>query len=601
MPGMDLRASVTGVEEHLRGKRRLSSAAGQRTTRELHRVDFAFSRIRQIAMHPALWCALLVLLCALASRPALEMGLDDDFSYIRTAKALADTGHVVYNGWATAMLGWQLYLGALFIKLFGFSFTVARAPIVLVGMATAALLQRLFVRVGLTEWNATWATLTLSLSPLMLPLTVSFMTDVPGLFVILVCFYGCLRAVQAQSDQATVRWLIFAALSNAVGGTVRQIAWLGVLVMVPCTAWVIRRRRGALLAGTALCALSAVFIGACMYWFKRQPYSVSEPLFAGIHFRSHKYQAILLFLLPVLIAFVARYPIREKWARIQAAAVVLAIGVVAVLWVALWPREFHIGSQFLMAPFADGEVTAKGFELGGFSGERPDVLSMPIRLALSILTYSAFLAFLLSLANASRFAKLPNAELPKGGLGEEISNQTLLTVLGPFTAAYLMLMVTRAAVFERYFLPLLFVLLVFLLRFYQTRIATRLPALTCVFVMVFGVYGVMALHDVLAASRAALEAADELRTAGIPRTEIRAGFQYDAWTQIEQTGYLLPKQPWHTPPECVSWWDKYTPAIHGRYQLSYSPSCFPESEFSPVEYRTWLAPHQQKIYILRLP
>jgi hypothetical protein len=145
------------------------------------------------------------------------------------------------------------------------------------------------------------------------------------------------------------------------------------------------------------------------------------------------------------------------------------------------------------------------------------------------------------------------------------------------------------------------VLLVFLLRFYQTRIATRLPALTCVFVMVFGVYGVMALHDVLAASRAALEAADELRTAGVPRTEIRAGFQYDAWTQIEQTGYLLPKQPWHTPPECVSWWDKYTPAIHGRYQLSYSPSCFPESEFSPVEYRTWLAPHQQKIYILRLP
>ena len=601
MLGIDFRVSVTGVEERLRGKRRLSNAAGQRTKRELHRVDFAFSRIRQIAMHPALWCALLVLLCALASRPALEMGLDDDFSYIWTAKALADTGHVVYNGWATAMLGWQVYLGALFIKLFGFSFTAARASIVLVGMATAALLQRLFVRVGLTEWNATWATLTLSLSPLVLPLTVSFMTDVPGFLVILACFYGCVRAVQAPSDQAAVRWLIFAALSNAVGGTVRQIAWLGVLVMVPCTVWAIRRRRGALLAGTVLCALSAIFIGACMYWFKRQPYSVSEPLFAGIHFRSHKYQAILLFLLPMLIAFIARYPIRERWARIQAGGVIVAIGVVAGLWVAIWPREFHIGSQFLLAPFADGEVTAKGFELGGFPGDRPDVLSISVRWALSVLTYSAFLALLLSLANASRLQKLPAAQLPKAGPGEEISSQTLLTVLGPFTAAYLLLMVTRAAVFERYFLPLLFVLLVFLLRFYQSRIALRLPALTCAFVAVFGVYGVMALHDVLAASRAALGAADELRTAGVPRTEIRAGFQYDAWTQIEQTGYLLPKQPWHTPAECVSWWDKYTPAIHGRYQLSYSPSCFPESEFSPVEYGTWLAPHHQRIYILRLP
>src|ERR1700676_3152535 len=135
---------------------------------EFHCMHFAFSRIRQIAIHPALWCAIAVLLCALASRPSLEMGLNDDFSYIRTAKELADTGRVVDNGWATAMLGWQIYLGALFIKLFGFSFTAVRASVVIVGMATAALLQRLFVRIGLNEWNATWATLTLSLSPLVL-------------------------------------------------------------------------------------------------------------------------------------------------------------------------------------------------------------------------------------------------------------------------------------------------------------------------------------------------------------------------------------------------------------------------------------------------
>jgi hypothetical protein len=558
-------------------------------------MNFAFSRIRRIAVHPAFWCAIAVALCVLASRPWLEMGLNDDFSYIWTAKALVDTGHVVYNGWATAMLGWQIYLGALFIKLFGFSFTAARASIVVVGMATAALLQRLFVRVGLNEWNATWATLTLSLSPLVLPLTVSFMTDVPGLFVILVCLYGCIRAVQAKSDEGAVRWLIFAALSNAIGGTVRQITWLGVLVMVPCTAWVMRRCRAALVAASILWVISAVFIAGCIYWFKKQPYSVSEPLFAGIHFRSHKYQAILLFLLPILIAFVARYPLRERWARIQAGAVIMAVIVVGGLCVAIWPRQTHTVSHFLVVPFSDGEVTAKGLEIGGFPGNRPDVLPMSVRVGLTLLTFLAFLAFLLSLVNASRLEKPPD-----GRNGGQISDLTLLTVLGPFTAGYLLLMVTRAAVFERYFIPLLFVFLVFLLRFYQARIASRLPALTIVFVILFGAYGIVTLHDLLAAGRAGLKAADELRGAGIPRSEIRAGFQYDAWTQIELTGYLLPKQPWHSPLECVFWWDKYTPAIHGRYQLSYSPSCFPESEFPPVEYTTWLAPRHQKIYILKL-
>jgi hypothetical protein len=570
-------------------------------------MHFLISRTRRIAIDPALWCAIAVAVCVLASRPSLEMGFYDDFSYIWTAKAMADTGHFVYNGWATAMLGWQIYLGALFIKLFGFSFTVVRASSLVVAMMTAALLQRLYVRMGLNPWNATLATLTIVLSPLFLPLAASYMSDVPGLFSILVCLYGCIRAVQSTSDRAAIQWLIFAALSNAIGGTVRQIAWLGVLLMVPSAAWILRRRRGVLVVAAALWILSAVFIAGCMHWFKMQPYSIIEPLLPPpfsanepvlfhIHYMSHKYLAILLLLLPILIAFAARYPVKERWARSQASAVVIALVVGGGLCVAIWHSKLHTASQYLLAPFSNSELSTKGFDLGGFAGNRPDVLPMSVRMTLSLLTFSAFLAFLLSLVNAAR---LPRCTDPDNG--EQISNQTLLTVLGPFTVGYLVLMVTRAAVLERYFLPFLCVVLLFLLRFYQAKVAPRLPVLTVIFVILFGAYGVVTLHDFLASDRAVLEAADDLRAAGVPRTEIRAGYAYDALTQIDLTGYVLPKQLWHTPPECAFWWDKYTPAIHGRYQLSYSPSCFPESEFPPVEYTTWLAPHHQKIYILKLP
>jgi hypothetical protein len=54
------------------------------------------------------------------------MGCVDAWSYIKTAQIFVSTGHFVYNNWSTATLGWQVPLGALGIKLLGFSFTAAR-------------------------------------------------------------------------------------------------------------------------------------------------------------------------------------------------------------------------------------------------------------------------------------------------------------------------------------------------------------------------------------------------------------------------------------------------------------------------------------------
>jgi hypothetical protein len=606
--GTDRRGALNRIATRhgIAASARTISAVPLSPSKKFYSMHDSISRIRRIAIDPALWCAIAVALCVVAAWPRLEMGIEDEFSYIWTARVMADTGHFVYNGWATAMLGWQIYLGALFIKLFGFSFTVVRTSIVVVGMANAALLQRLYVRMGVNPWNATLATLTIVLSPLFLQLETSFMSDVPGLFAILICLYGCIRAVQATSDRATIQWLIFAALSNAIGGTVRQIAWLGVLLMVPTAAWILRRRRGALIVAAALWILSAAFIAGCMYWFKKQPYSVSEPLliqpYPGepvlfhIHYMSHKYLAIPLLVLPILIAFAVRYPVKERWARIQVAIVVLTVVVGGGLCVARWPGKFHTASQYLLAPFSDDELSAKGFDIGGFAGNRPDVLSLPVRVILTLLTLSAFLAFLLFLVNASRLTKCADSD--NAG---QISNQTLLSLLGPFTAVYLLLILTRAAFFERYFLPLLCIFLLFLLRFYQAKVASRLPVLTVIFVMLYAAYGVAALHDFWAANRAGLKAADELCAARVPRSEIRANIDYDGWTQIELTGHLAPKKRLHPLPPCASWWESDDPAIHPRYQLSYDLTCFPESQFSPVEYTTWLPPHHQKLYILKTP
>ena len=178
---------------------------------------------------PALLCSLAVLVCELISHPFAEMGIADDRSFIRSAEQLAATGHILYNGWATPILGWQLYVAAAFIRVFGYSFTTVRMSTLLVAMVLAFILQRTLVLAGINERNATLGTLAFVVSPLYLMMSVTFMTDITGLFGIVICLYSCLRALQATTTRATIAWICFAVLSNGICGSSRQISWLGIL------------------------------------------------------------------------------------------------------------------------------------------------------------------------------------------------------------------------------------------------------------------------------------------------------------------------------------------------------------------------------------
>src|ERR1700755_413304 len=61
-----------------------------------------------------LLCAVLVMLCLVAAWPFAEIGINDDWSYILTTQTFVQTHHFIYNGWATAMVGWQVLWGAVF-------------------------------------------------------------------------------------------------------------------------------------------------------------------------------------------------------------------------------------------------------------------------------------------------------------------------------------------------------------------------------------------------------------------------------------------------------------------------------------------------------
>jgi hypothetical protein len=165
--------------------------------------------------------------------------------------------------------------------------------------------------------------------------------------------------------------------------------------------------------------------------------------------------------------------------------------------------------------------------------------------------------------------------------------------------------------FDRYLLPLLVVTLIFVLGFYQKRVAGRLPPFSLVCLLIVAGYSVAAMHDLYSMERARLAAADEIRAAGVPRTAFYGGIEYDGWTQIDSWGYVKPSfganlSPGSesTPSSELAWNScgyelaSSYPAIQPDYALSFDLlSCDGPSRFAPVEFHTWLPPHSGFIYI----
>ena len=106
-----------------------------------------------------------------------------------------------------------------------------------------------------------------------------------------------------------------------------------------------------------------------------------------------------------------------------------------------------------------------------------------------------------------------------------ISWGQLGVLLGPFTAAYLVLLAYRAAsvandntgvLFDRYSLGLLLVALICLVREFQDRIQPRFSLVSAVFIVIMAAYGVAITHNTFALYRARVAMAAELRAANSP-------------------------------------------------------------------------------------
>jgi len=553
---------------------------------------------------PAVLCALAVLVCELVSWPYTTMGVCDDMSYILIARKVAETGHIFYNGPTTPMLGWQLYLGALFIRLFGYSLTTVRMSTLLVSLVLAVVLQRALVRANISERNATLGTLALVLSPLYLVLSVTFMSDIQGLFAIVLCLYGCLRALQAETGRAAIGWVCFAVAADGICGTSRQIAWLGILVMVPSAVWLLRSRRNVFAAAAAVNVAGMLWVFGCLQWFKHQPYNVPEHVFSDSFNPSqaagqlgHIFLDAPFLLLPIVALFLPGLRKNRRWVLVVGA--VMAAG---YLFLATYPS--HVRGSFPLDPTGGDWVGVHGvYEFMILKGNPPIFVSRAMQAVFTVVSVGGVLGLVSLLARREAVRES----------SEGISWGQLGVLLGPFVVIYVLLLIPRAGDFhltERYLLALLLVALVCMVRYYQDAIRPELPWVCAALVGVMAIYGVVNTHNTFAVDRGRVVLANELLAAGVPDTAVDNGWEYNQGVELEHAGFINdyrminPKgmyKPAPTLPEGTCEVNGYdlTPHIQPRYGISFDPdACYGQAPFAPVHYSRWLGLEPGTLYVV---
>ena len=481
-------------------------------------------------------CLLAPAVAWVAIHPALEMGFNDDWQYVRSARVLADTGNFVYDGWTAPMTIPHAYWGAAIIRIFGFSFLALRLSVLPLWAGCGLLMYLLGRRVGLTPAYSAMASLCFTLSPIAVPVGASFMTDIPAAMLMLLTIYCVMRATAAERVSVAACWLAGAAVTGLVAGMIREILWAAPVSMITVGVLLRWKERGLRVVGILLAGLVTAGAVLAERWHYMQPHAVRQVVRWSIGVRHelpgqaldlvYMGLTVMLVCLPVCMCVAVRAPALRGRARITTCAL-LALAGAAVLWA---PR-------FGVAPWLSNLITKYGsFDSGQvLVGERPVVLPLAVRILAGLTTLAISAVWVGAVVQVAwhyrqhlRAAIVGRKPLP-----------VFVAVTAPFVAGYLVIVAHQggaAPTFDRYVLPIAAIVAVYT-AWLALRLAPAPPSRAgWATLAVLASFGVANTHDLYAANRAKLLAASWLSSQAVPRHCISAGYEYDGWTQLAEKG-----------------------------------------------------------------
>ncbi len=535
-----------------------------------------------------------VILLVLALGGLSPVPLNDDFSYARSALALAETGKIAYNGWGSPLLLAQALLAAPWLKLFGFSYTLLHVLGLLAAGATTSLLYLLARRCGLERGMALAATLQLALCPIFLGAAPTFLTDLFSL-VLLLGFLLCLgHAPERRSAWGGAFVLGLAACANRQLMTVAVVAPLALLGLLHPTqrrlAW-----GGAALLGGLGCLLA--------FWGSRQPYLVtgdpegflwadSHPLLSAL--MVHRFFRMLgLFLLPWTLPSLWGKPLR--WPVLGGLLVLCFLPFFIPTEdpnLSAWSPRFELGmyGQYL---------TSEGIRVGDVDAftPRPTLLPPPL---------PALLFVLGALGLAVSGALILMEWKSKPTLKDRPKRLAWLALASALSQLVVMLpWLAQRLTFDRYLLPVLPGLILFHACSLSPQRPRFLRTLPLIAACLSGLVGIAFARDYFLAAQARATLWQALRQRGVAPEAIDGGVELNGDTQLILEGQVNDKRVAgyrrDARGENVAFVADRFPAIHARYRLSYSPT-LDESGWQALAelqhtYRTPLPPFTRTVFV----
>lgn len=565
---------------------------------------------RAIFIVVAVWVAMVAIIGLGGDYP-----LNDDWAYAHSARRLLHTGQLRILDWAAPSLVAHVAFGATLLRIFGESNVVLRGGTVALGLLALVATYALSRRSGLSPWRSLLPTFALGLSPWFVNLSFTFMSDVPWLFVMLTALWLFATALRPSAPPRLSR-LFFVGVLLGVAALIRQFAVVTLPAFVIVAAIDARRRlRGSLLHREALrsaltVTLPVVVIYACyQYWYSR----VHGPTMANREtWRQMRDVDLLtmlrhilaiahylgLWLLPLVLAI--RGPLRDRRSHRPALGVAIALSLFSMgeavrtlfsaprVWgpsATIKPVMPYLGNIFYLVGLGPPTLypTYSGimptFHEGRFVG--------------AILTVCSLLGAVLSTGIVLRAARaawltlrgprsLDECRDDESALSSEV--RLLIAIAGVFYLGWHLC--TGPFLFDRYILPLL--PLSWILALGVTSSPLRRAPIVAV-LAVSAIVSMAGTREYLGWNAARADAVHDLMAAGIPTSQIDAGFEWNGTWRFEE--YVQKRGTIRHPDS--SWWSVDLP-----YRLTFTqlPGC---QIFRRYPFWTWPGGGTPNLYVVR--
>jgi hypothetical protein len=504
-------------------------------------------------------------LAVLAVDPRGNFPLNDDWGVGYTTFNLAKGGGIRFTPFASATAYLQFVWGALWVLLFGPSFTVLRCATLTLSLGSTLLAYSLLRYVKASRGLALFGAAALLFHPLFFWASFTSMTHVPFVFMSLVAASMFVRAWEREGI-----WLALASLATVASFFTRQFAVLNALAPLIVALLYRRKRIAVTYAGAtivfALLVVTKVLVASEKELSLHRP-SAANLAMRAAHYLFFNWQNLALFFAPALaLVLLARG--RVRWSRVAAVLCALVFGYAA------WRMAVQIRMPI---PYLNSGNVFTDFGLGPPTLRDVFTLRMPHPFALPF-------AFRMALMIVTTIGAVVAASIAFASLRVDHP-------LARYCAAYLACGTAIAAGmkinFDRYSIdtgwPFVFLLVVLAMGLELTRLARIAAGVLLAVAIVFSLAGTAEYLDW---NRARWEAFRVMRAHGVTLREMDGGYEINAFFVALPAGRKDLGKPG-------------VGVVDDRYMISFNEHVRGYERLQSFPYRRWLGLSEGVLHVQR--